>query len=155
MARLVVARDVGVGDSLRGEVNVTELLVAFVESSAWWPAYRKDSRHSGVMPDSVSVPTPAARRLVSQLYAVPNPAREQTVGLHFTLSEGVDRVRLEIYDLSGKLVHSASPAAFAASDNVYTLGLGAFAAGVYVVRLEAHGLAGGNERAFTRMAILK
>lgn len=155
LARLVVARDVGVGDSLRGEVNVTELLVAFVESSAWWPAYRKDSRHSGVMPDSVSVPTPAARRLVSQLYAVPNPAREQTVGLHFTLSEGVDRVRLEIYDLSGKLVHSASPAAFAASDNVYTLGLGAFAAGVYVVRLEAHGLAGGNERAFTRMAILK
>jgi M6 family metalloprotease-like protein len=152
---LVVLRDVGVGDSLRGEIDLIELGVPFDAGVAWWPSYRRDSSHSGVMPDSVTAPAPAVGRLVKDLYAMPNPARGASAQLHYTLSEGVDRVTLEIYDLSGKSVHSASPAAFAASDNVYTFSLGAFAPGVYILRLEATGGNGASERAFSKLAILR
>jgi hypothetical protein len=64
-------------------------------------------------------------------------------------------VRLSIYDLSGRLVHSASPAVFASSDNVYSLNVGAFAPAVYLFSVEAVGQNGATEKAFARMAVIR
>ncbi|UCF79164.1 MAG: T9SS type A sorting domain-containing protein, partial [Candidatus Eiseniibacteriota bacterium] len=152
---LVTLRDVGVEDSLSGEIDVWELGATFTPSVAWWPSYRRDAAHSGVVPDSLSLPVAPAMGVVSELYAMPNPAKGSSVTLHYTLSEEVDRVSIEIYDLSGRLVHSAFPRAFAASDNNYTVELRDFASGVYMFSIEATGGSGRSEKVFSKFAVLK
>ena len=155
LTELVLVRDVGVNDSLQGEIDVVDLGVQSDADAVWWPSYRRDPAHSGVIPDSVAVPAPAAQKLVRKVYAMPNPVRGETAQLHYELAAGVDRVRLKIYDLSGRLVHEASPAAFASSDNVYTLNVGAFAPAVYLFSVEAVGQGGKTEKLFSRMAIIR
>ena len=155
LTELVLVRDVGVNDSLQGEIDAIELGVPSSSDAAWWPSYRRDAAHSGVMPDSVALPVPPALRLVRKVYAMPNPVRGESAELHYELGEGIDRVRLEIYDLSGRLVHSASPAVFASSDNIYRLHLGAFAPAVYLFSIEAVAQDGTIEKAFSRMAVIR
>ena len=155
LTELVLVRDVGVNDSLQGEIDVIDLGFEPSAEAAWWPSYRHDPAHSGVIPDSVALPVPPAQRLVRKVYAMPNPVKGETAELHYELAAGVDRVRLEIYDLSGRLVHEASPAVFASSDNVYTLNVGAFAPAVYLFSVEAVGQGGKTEKTFSRMAIIR
>ena len=155
LTELVLVRDVGVNDSLQGEIDAIDLGFEPSAQAAWWPSYRRDPAHTGVIPDSVTLPAPAAQRLVSKVYAMPNPVKGETAELHFELAGEVDRVRLKIYDLSGRLVHSASPAVFASSDNVYTLNVGAFAPAVYLFSVEALGRDGTTEKKFARMAVIR
>ncbi|KPJ60113.1 MAG: hypothetical protein AMJ46_08385 [Latescibacteria bacterium DG_63] len=152
---LVTVRDVGVEDSLSGEIDIWEIEAAFQPTLAWWPSYRRDPAHSGAVPDSLSLPTVPAAGILTGLFAMPNPAKGESVTLHYTLAEGVDRVSIEIYDLSGRLVHSASPCAFAASDNNYTLELGPFSSGVYVWCVEAVSGSGASDKIFSKFAIVK
>ncbi len=155
LTELVLVRDVGVNDSLRGEIDAIDLGFEPGPQAAWWPSYRRDPAHTGVIPDSVTLPARTAQRLVSKVYAMPNPVKGETAQLHFELAGEVDRVRLKIYDLSGRLVHSASPAVFASSDNVYTLNVGAFAPAVYLFSVEALGRDGTTEKKFARMAVIR
>jgi hypothetical protein len=152
---LVTVRDVGVGDSLSGEIDMWEIEATFVPALAWWPSYRRDPAHSGIVPDTLSVPTVPAAGVVTELFAMPNPATGQSVTLHYVLAEGVDRVSIEIYDLSGRLVHSASPRAFASSSNNYTLELSSFAPGVYMWCVEAVSVGGGSKKIFAKFAVVR
>jgi hypothetical protein len=144
-----------VNDSLQGEIDAIDLGFEPWSEAAWWPSYRRDPAHTGVIPDSVALPAPASKRLVTKVYAMPNPVKGETAELHYELAAGVDRVRLKIYDLSGRLVHSASPAAFASSDNVYTFDVGEFASAVYLFSVEALGQDGTTEKKFARMAVIR
>ena len=137
-----------------GQIDVWELGVPFEPALAFWPSYRRDKSHSGFFPDSLSLPL-ASARTVSKLFPMPNPARGESVTLHYTLSEKVDRVSVEIYDLAGRLVYSASPAAYAATDNWHTVRLAGFSPGVYLCSVEATGRNGTSERIFAKLAVLK
>jgi M6 family metalloprotease-like protein len=166
LAELVCLRDVGVekpvlgqadgtlSGALSGQIDAWELDVPFESAFAFWPSYRKDKAHSGFVPDSLPLPLSPAQA-VSKLYAMPNPAKGESVTLHYTLSERVDRVRIEIYDLAGRLVYSASPAVFAASDNWHTVQLGAFSPGVYLCCVDAAQDNGASERVFAKLAVLR
>ncbi|MCX5800245.1 MAG: M6 family metalloprotease domain-containing protein [Candidatus Eisenbacteria bacterium] len=143
-----------VNGTLSGQIDVWELGVPFEQALAFWPSYRRDGAHSGVVPNSLSLP-PAAARTVSKLFAAPNPARGASVTLHYTLSEAVDRLRVGIYDLAGRCVYSASPGAFAASDNWHTVQIGGFPPGVYLCCVEATKRNGANERVFAKLAVLR
>ncbi|MFH0778243.1 MAG: M6 family metalloprotease domain-containing protein [Candidatus Eisenbacteria bacterium] len=155
LAELVVARDVGVGDSLSGQIDVWQLQSRPNPRYAWWPRYRRDAAHSGVMPDSLSPPSSGGEELVSAVFSMPNPARGEGVTLHYLLSEEVDRVRIEIYDLSGRLVYSASPAVFPSSDNTHKVAVGGYTPGIYVCRIEASAGGRGSKAAYAKFAILK
>jgi M6 family metalloprotease-like protein len=137
-----------------GQIDVWELGVPFEPALAFWPSYRRDKAHSGFVPDSLSLPL-AAARTVSKLFAMPNPARGESVTLHYNLSEKVGRVRVEIYDLAGRMIYSASPAAFAATDNWHTVQIGAFSPGVYLCSVEAIKENGTSERIFAKLAVLR
>ena len=140
--------------ALSGQIDAWELGVPFEPASAFWPSYRRDKAHSGFVPDSLRLPLSAARA-VSRLFAMPNPAKGESVTLHYKLSERVDRVRVEIYDLAGRLVYSASPAAYASSDNWHTVQLRAFSPGVYLCSVEATQGNGRSERVFAKLAVLR
>ena len=140
--------------ALSGQIDVWKLGVPYEPALAFWPSYRRDKAHSGFVPDSISLPV-AAAKTISKLFAMPNPARGEAVTLHYSLSEQVDRVRVEIYDLAGRRVYSASPAAFASSDNWHSVQVGAFSPGVYLCCVEAGRQNGTSERIFAKLAILR
>jgi hypothetical protein len=155
LVEVVTVRDVGVEGSLSGEIDIWEIDAPHAASRTWWPAYRRDPAHSGLLPDTLSVPAAPPAGTITELFSMPNPAKRKQVTLHYRLSEGVDRVSIEIYDLSGRVVHSASPFAFPASDNNYTVELGAFASGIYLWCVEAGLSNGASESACSKFAVVK
>ena len=80
--------------------------------------------------------TPAAQSKASQLLAYPNPATDNAVSLAFRLSEAQD-LRLEIYDMSGKLMNQQDLGLHEPGSQTTELDLdrSQYSAGNYMVRL--------------------
>jgi hypothetical protein len=71
LTELVLVRDVGVNDSLQGEIDVIDLGFEPSPQAAWWPSYRRDPAHTGVIPDSVALPP--GGRTVAKSTPCPTP----------------------------------------------------------------------------------
>ncbi len=125
----------------RGRVLVREIGAA--NGGGAWPAYRHDAARSGraPLPDS---PAPATRSqpLLSEAFLMPNPVRDQGAGIHYLVRSDVQRVTIEVLDMTGAEVRTLDGSIDPGTDNVVRWDLAndrghRVAPGYYVARLQA------------------
>jgi hypothetical protein len=121
-----------------------------------WGQWRLDETRNAALPTLPAGPSPGTR-ILSEVYAYPNPARGSASTIHYRLSGTADRVRITIYDPSGTLVAELPVDAAdraGGAEHAVVWNHAAMSSGVYVCRVEVESDAG-SEVTFTRLAVLR
>ena len=122
-------------------------------SFTWWQ-YLGDERHSNA---EVSATTfiPASTEFFpkSHVYNWPNPVYGQSTQIRYFTSEDAD-VSIKILDLSGRKITELSGHGTAGMDNEITWNVSNIHSGVYLARVEAHGMSK-SDVAFIKIAVVK
>jgi M6 family metalloprotease-like protein len=118
-----------------------------------WPLKGNSSARTNCLERRGGLPPQPGQALIvrGEVYSQPNPSRGPTTSIRYALSAPA-RVRLEIFDLSGRKVYSnerQSPA----TENSFVWSHKGFPPGVYIIRVEAEGL-GRKDVAFTKASVL-
>lgn len=130
--------------------------IAVTAGSPAWGQWRLGPTRNASLDALPAGPSPGTR-ILSEVYAYPNPARGSASTIHYRLSGTADRVRITIYDPSGTLV-SELPVDAAdragGAEHAVVWNHAAMSSGVYVCRVEVESDAG-SEVTFTRLAVLR
>ena len=137
-------------------VIVRNTSVAVTSGSLAWNQWRLGPTRNAVIPTGVPAAS-GGTRILTEVYAYPNPARGSTSTVHYRLSGPADHVRVSIYDPSGALV--AEPAVDQAdragsAEHAVPWNHAAMSSGVYVCRVEVSSPSG-TEVKTTRLAVLR
>jgi hypothetical protein len=137
-------------------VIVRETSITVGPSTLAWNQWRLGPTRNAVLPTGPAGPPPGTR-ILSEVYAYPNPARAGATTIHYRLSGPADHVRVQIFDPAGSLV--AEPPVGAAglagsAEHAVVWNHVAMASGLYVCRVEVASPAG-TEVSVTRLAVLR
>lgn len=130
----LVTGTIASSDTLRGSIHVTRTSAG----SSAWGHWMHDQARTGLLAEEFKAPaSPTAP--ISDLYVYPNPARYQAY-LHVTLGQ-VQNLRLDLLDISGKLISSLEPPFDPEMTNDIPLEdlLEEASPGLYILRAEAIG----------------
>ncbi len=87
-------------------------------------------------------------------FCYPNPSRDNTTLLHYSLTQDAKSVSIRIFDLAGDLVEEMAGLPTRAGDHETAWKLDGVSAGVYIARVEAQGHAG-TAVTFVKIAVIK
>jgi len=101
-------------------------------------------------------PPPPADELMpsKKTFCYPNPSRDNTTTLHYSLSQDAKSVSIRIFDLAGDLVEELPGLPTRAGDHETAWNLDDVSAGVYIARVEAQG-GTGTAVTFVKIAVIK
>ena len=136
------------GDSL-----LVCLELPYFVSRLEWPVKGNTSARTNCLDRRGGLESGAVQRLIvrGEVYAQPNPSRGPITSIKYFLSAPAS-VRIEIFDLSGRRVHSDEKDC-PATENSFVWFQEGFPPGVYIVRVEAEGL-GRKDVAFAKASVL-
>ncbi|NLP11895.1 T9SS type A sorting domain-containing protein, partial [bacterium] len=87
-------------------------------------------------------------------FCYPNPSRDNTTLLHYSLTQDAKSVSIRIFDLAGDLVEELAALPARAGDHETAWHLDGVSAGVYIARVEAQGYAD-TAVTFVKIAVIK
>jgi len=122
-------------------------------SFTWWQ-HLGDERHSS-SEASVTTFIPVSTEFFprSRVYNWPNPVYGQSTQIRYFTSEDAE-VTIKILDLSGRKITELSGRGIAGMDNEMTWNVSKIHSGVYLARIEAHGMSK-SDVAFIKIAVVK
>lgn len=142
--------------------GLIELLVAADDSKlySWtmsnltemdWPMFHLNPQHHAYQ--TTPAQSPRAFSLFSDYYVWPNPVEEGVVHVRYILSDDINNVDIDIYDIAGDKIMSVSGSVFLGiNDN--EIDVSSLAGGIYLVRIEAINGSDSNVQ-FVKMAVVK
>ncbi len=137
-------------------IVVRNTTIAVGPGTLSWNQWRRGPTRNAAVPTSPAAPS-GGTRILSEVYAYPNPAREGASTIHYRLTGPATGVRVSVYDPSGALV--AEPPVGGANlagsaEHAVVWNHAAMASGIYICRVEVNSPAG-TEVKVVRLAVVR
>jgi hypothetical protein len=137
-------------------ILVRETGIPVTPGSLAWNQWRLGPTRNAALPALPAGPPPGTR-ILSEVYAYPNPARGSTTTIHYRLDAPASRVRVVIYDPAGSVVAELPVDAAdraGSAEHAVPWNHASLSSGIYVCRVEVESDAG-TEVTVTRLAVLR
>ena len=138
-----------------GFLNAWNSEAVYSEANFPWPQHRQNTAHTASYLQTTQHIAKSGDLFVDKsVFCYPNPTRDNVVYIRYQLSEQVDDLTVDIFDLIGERVTELKGTQFINSDNEVAWNLDGISSGVYLARLEAK--SGSRNRVeFIKIAVVK